>query len=73
MIGTWSESGVRCKIAFGWERAGRTGEAISYFDYACEQLWVVVKWDDEDDPDIHKAAGILIKRPGERKWHEIEI
>ncbi len=73
MIGSWGTAGVRCKIAPGWADVGRTGEAISYFDCACEQLWVVVKWDDEDDPDLHKAAGILIKRPGEKKWLAISI
>ncbi len=70
-IGTWGIGGVRCRIRDGWGGAGRQGEAIVYFD-GRDQLWVAVQWDDEDDPDIHKAAGLQVKRNGSRKWEDVQ-
>lgn len=74
MVGIWGRAGVRCKIKEGWEGAGRQGEAICYFNQCVQQLWVVVKWDDEDDPDeadLHKASGLLIKQPDDDHWKGI--
>ncbi len=68
MTGTWGTGGVRCKIAPQWEGAGREGHAICYFDSYVDQLWVVVKWNDDDDPDLHKAAGLLLKHIGDKRW-----
>lgn len=71
MIGTFGTSGVRCRIKAGWAEAGKEGEIIAYFTQCCNQMWALVKWDDEEDPDCHKAAGIEIKQLGERYWHKI--
>ena len=67
MNGTWGVGGVRCRIKLGWDRSGTEGDAICYFDTEERptQLWVVVHWDGEDDPDLHKAAGLQIKHIGE--------
>lgn len=69
MSGTWG-SGARCKIAEGWDGAGREGEALCYVQPSRQgaQTWIIVMWDDEDEPDLHKAAGLLIKRTGERTY-----
>ena len=71
MTGTWGHSGTRCKIKQGFIGAGREGDAICYFDH--ERLgrpWIVVIWDDEEDPDCFKSAGLLIKRLGETSFTE---
>lgn len=63
MVGTWGTAGVRCKIKQGREGAGRTGEALCYFEHSkIGQRWLLVLWDDEDDPDCFKAAGLRIMR-----------
>lgn len=71
VTGTWSHCGTRCKIKPGWEGAEREGDAISYFDHErLGQQWIVVIWDDEEDPDCFKAAGLLVKQLGETKWED---
>jgi DNA repair exonuclease SbcCD ATPase subunit len=45
-----------CKIKNGWEDAGRTG--FVYGNIFLNQLWSVVVWDGDDDPSLHKSAGI---------------
>lgn len=71
-VGSWGHSGTRCKIKAGWEGAGREGEAFGFFTHKrLGQEWIVVLWDDEDDPDCFKAAGLLIKREAwnpDSKW-----
>ena len=66
--GTWSHSGTRCKIKPKWFDAGKEGEAFGFFDDNKGQEWIVVHWDSEDDPDLHKASGLLIKRLGDKLW-----
>lgn len=71
MTGTWGHEGTRCKIKSGWVDAGKEGDAISYFDHPrLGQHWVVVVWDNEEDPDCFKAAGLLIKRSEETAFRE---
>jgi hypothetical protein len=62
MIGTFGYAGTRCRVKQGWEDAGREGEALCYFEHEkLGQQWILVIWDDEDDPDCFKAAGLEIK------------
>ncbi len=61
--GTWGHSGTRCRIKQGWAGEGREGEAICFITHKkLGQEWIVVIWDDEDDPDCFKSAGLQIKR-----------
>jgi len=66
--GTWSHAGTRCKIKTGWENEGREGIAFGFFNSLNMQEWTVVQWDGEEDPDLHKAYGLLIKRLGSDSW-----
>lgn len=52
---------VPCRIIKGWEGAGRTGQYFGRF-FSGGQWWAVVKWDDEDDPDLHKTCGLDLFR-----------
>ena len=72
MYGSWGRGGVRCKIKPDWLDSGREGEAICYFskDYRGAMEWVVVYWDDQEDPDCHKASGLLFMQPDEKVWRE---
>ena len=49
----------RVRISDGWYQADREGRMIGDQVYV-EQWWTPVKWDDEDDPDFHKSAGLSI-------------
>jgi hypothetical protein len=64
---------MQCKIAPGWHEAGREGLLICAFDSQLGQLWCAVKWNDDEDPDCHKAAGLLMKHRSDRHWHPIRI
>lgn len=70
MTGTWGHAGTRCRIKAGWEGAGREGDAVCYFDEPARlgQQWTVVLWDDQDDPDCFKSAGLEIKRLNESQF-----
>ena len=59
--------GWRVRIRRNWEGAGRLGTAIGEPVFF-EQDWVPVKWDDADDPDFHKRAGLLIVDDDEGPW-----
>lgn len=71
MVGTWGHAGTRCRIKKGWVNEGKEGDAFCYFQPEFGQYWVVVQWDDEEDPDLHKAAGLEILRVGDEHWQEI--
>lgn len=73
MTGTWGTAGVRCRIKQGWVEAGREGDAFMYFDDNKAQLWVALQWDDDDDPDLHKAAGIQIQRFNDSRWEDVHV
>ena len=68
---TFGHAGTRCRIKSGWHGAGREGEAFNYFDDLKGQRWVTLQWDDEDDPDLHKAAGIEVKTHTDKTWRGI--
>ena len=40
-----------------WKGAGRKGVILGVV--YVEQWWAVVKWDDEEDPDCFKLAGLV--------------
>ena len=57
---------VRVEVRPGWGDEGQQGVALSGVIevVACgqRQEWVVVLWDDEEDPDMHKLAGLRLSR-----------
>lgn len=59
---------VRCRIADGWGDAGRLGQYFGKIDIDCDGMeWAIVRWDDEEDPDLHKARAIEIQAFSWRK------
>lgn len=73
MTGTWGHTGVRCRIKQGWAGAGREGDAFMYFHDNKGQVWIALQWDDDDDPDLHKAAGMEIKRFEDTDWEDVKV
>jgi hypothetical protein len=51
----------RVRICRGWDGAGREGRLLAWV--FARQRWAVVLWDDEEDPDCFKAAGLEEIRP----------
>lgn len=53
----WIRTPIRIKRS--WEGVGRTGVTLgpSVRDH-CGMWWTPVLWDDEEDPDFHKASGL---------------
>lgn len=53
------ETGVRIRL--GWIDAGKQGTLLAgpIRDHK-GQDWMVVQWDDNEDPDIHKAEGLEV-------------
>lgn len=49
----------KVRIKDGWCEAGKTGVQIG-FPVMIGQLWTPVMWDDEEDPDWHKSAGLEV-------------
>jgi len=51
-----------CRIAKGWDKAGRTGQ---YFGNIIvnDTCWAIVLWDGDEDPDMYKTSGIEINKP----------
>jgi hypothetical protein len=62
---------MRVQIKSDWFNAGKTGRTLGRKVFI-EQWWTPVKWDDEDDPDWHKTAGL---QPEDKpyKWMEKEM
>lgn len=71
MTGTWGYANTRFRIKAGWHDAGREGVVFSYFTDNKNQLWVVLQFDDDEDPDLHKAAGIQIRRRDGSEWEDV--
>ena len=50
---------VPCRIAEGWEEAGKNG-----YYFGCVEInkmyWAIVKWDEDEDPTLHKLSGIEV-------------
>ena len=49
--------GTRVRIRAGWSGAGRVGKALAAPMFVLQD-WVPVVWDDEEDPDFFKDAGL---------------
>jgi len=58
--GVFEKTSVKCRIIKGWDGAGRTGQYLGRFFSG--QWWAIVKWDDEEDPDLHKTCGLDLFR-----------
>ena len=55
---------IDCRIKKGWDRENRHG--ICYGKILINNMpWGIVKWDDEEDPDLVKADALEIYQP---KW-----
>ena len=73
MIKSWGRAGMRCKIRPGWDEAGKEGDIICCVQSdRMGQQWAVVQWDDEDDPDLFKASGLVVKHPEEKQWRRAD-
>ncbi len=51
----WTNAKIRIKE--GWEGFGKSGRALGEPVWV-EQFWLPVLWDDEENPEFHKLAGI---------------
>lgn len=49
---------ARVQIRTGWYEAGRRGKRLGPDMHVGGQHWTPVLWDDEEDPDFHKSAGL---------------
>lgn len=50
-----------CRIRPGWVGAGREGRCFGKFwDEDENRYWVIVKWPEEDDPDLYKEESLII-------------
>ena len=49
--------GTRIRIKKGWSEFGKVGTCLGNTVFV-EQEWIPVLWDNEDDPDFFKLAGI---------------
>lgn len=47
----------RVTIKDGWDGEGRTGKRVGP-DIFVRQNWTPVLWDGEEDPSLHKSAGL---------------
>ena len=65
------EETLLCRIAEGWENAGKTGQ---YFGNIMvnDMGWAIVLWDGEEDPDMHKIEGLEINKPHWVKAEHLE-
>lgn len=50
---------VPCRIKMGWDGEGKTGQYFGFVAFGGTK-WAIVLWDDDVDPDLHKAAGLEI-------------
>jgi hypothetical protein len=55
MTETWTDK--RVVIREGWYEAGKQGTALGEPVFVLQD-WVPVKWDDDEDPDFNKKAGL---------------
>ena len=65
------DNDIRCRIKAGWLEAGREGHLLCFVTHPrVGQTWAVVMWDDEEDPDCFKAAGLEIKTEKDETWQQ---
>ena len=65
------EESMPCRIAKGWEDAGKTGQYFGNITVN-DMCWAIVLWDGEEDPDMNKIAGIEISKPNWIKAEHLE-
>ena len=54
-------SNPRVRIRAGWMDAGKEGDLLAGPIWDRKgQDWMVVQWDGDNDPDLHKAQGLEI-------------
>ena len=58
--GVFENTSIKCCISKEYDGAGRTGQYLGRF--FSDQWWAIVKWDDEEDPDLHKTCGLDLFR-----------
>lgn len=65
------KDGDKVQIKYGWCNDGRKGSVVGCPVFI-EQWWIPILWDDEEDPDFHKDAGLIL-RPKEPKalWEHL--
>ncbi len=56
-----SDESIPCKIHDNFDGAGRTGQYFGKININ-DMDWAIVLWDDEEDPDLFKAAGIMVEQ-----------
>jgi len=61
-----SEESRRFKIKAGWDKVGDEGELFGTVHI--NQLWAIVLFDGEEDPDLYKASGLMVA-----DWKELEV
>lgn len=52
----------RVKIKKGWENEGKTGKTVGNISFL-KQDWTPVLWDNEEDPEFFKTAGLEPEYP----------
>ena len=53
----------RVKVKDGWMDAGKEGRLVGpAFVTDGGQAWAAILWDDEEDPDWHKTAGLIFEK-----------
>ena len=50
-------NGTRIRIKKGWEDFGQVGTCLGIPIFV-DQLWIPVLWDNEEDPEFFKLAGV---------------
>ena len=61
----------RVRIRAGWMDAGKEGELLAGpIRDRKGQDWMVVDWDNGDDPDLHKASGLEIATT---EWRAVKL
>lgn len=55
------DAGSRIRIRSGWDGAGCMGTLLHGPIYDLKkQSWMCIQWDDDEDPELHKTAGLEI-------------
>ena len=61
---------TRIRIKLGWDEGGKEGVLLAGpIRDTGGQDWMAVQWDGDDDPDMHKAAGLEVATV---QWQEIK-
>jgi len=63
------EETVPCIIKDGWFNCGKSGQYFGNIMIG-NRHWAIILWDDEEDPDMHKAEGIQV---AQTVWKGIDI